>query len=83
MPAVMPKSVLLEMQKHIAEASHMLTDMVSNERLRVGTLDQKALKTAALTALTIALGEPVWPGDEIIEIPDQPKQVGQFRFTKT
>lgn len=80
MPSVMPKSVLNEMIKHIAECSHMMTDMATGERVRFGTLSEQSLRTAALTAMTIATGDPVWPGDRVIEIPDQPKQVGQFRF---
>lgn len=80
MASVMPKSVMLNLERAIAEASHMMTDMVTGERVRFGTLDAKALRTAAVTAMTIATGEAVWPGDQYIEIPDQPKQVGQFRF---
>jgi hypothetical protein len=81
MPAVMPKSVLNMLIKTIGEASHMLTDEIGAP-IRFGTLGEKELRTAALTALTIATGEPIWPGDRQFVIPDQPKQVGIFRFER-
>lgn len=78
---MMPPSVLNQMMKTIAEVSHMMTDL-SGEPVRFGTLDAKNLKTAAIMALTVAVGEPVWPGDEILVIPNVEKRVGVFRFER-
>lgn len=79
MPVVMPKSVMNMLIKSVAEASHMLIDEMGVPK-RFGTLGEKELRTAVLTALTIATGEPVWPGDREFVIPNVERKVGIFRF---
>lgn len=81
MPVVMPKSVMNMLIKSVAEASHMLTDEMG-QPLRFGTLGEKELRTAVLMALTIATGEPIWPGDREIVIPNLERKAGIFRLER-
>jgi len=51
----------------IVNAAHSMTD-TTGTRATIGTMEPKALRTAALVGLSIATGEVVWPGSEPLRV---------------
>lgn len=78
---VIPGIVLKTLMQSIVESTHSLSDEGGASAIQ-GTIDEKALRMAAITAVQIATGQAVWPGDQTIQIPDQPRQHGIFRFAR-
>lgn len=77
---VISAPALLQLQSAIVAASHGLT-RPEGGRAMISTINDRALKQAALIAIQIASGEVIWPGDETltIDIPTQ-QQFGPFRI---
>ena len=69
---VIQPAYLTALIENIIVTTHGLTDTRGNLRT-IGTIDAKALRTAALTALSVATGETVVAGDERIVL-DPPRQ---------
>jgi len=78
---VIPSMVLKMLMTNIIEATHSLSNE-SGAKSTQGTIEEKTLRMAALTAVQIATGHPVWPGDQTIVIPDGPRQQGIFRYER-
>lgn len=51
----------------VVNAARSCTDAAGN-RAQIGTMEPKALNTAAMMAISIATGEPVWPASEPIRL---------------
>lgn len=64
---VLSVAAMRRIEEAIASASHMLTD-TNGEKVSVGTIDSRALKTAAVLAVQIATNQVIWPGDERLRI---------------
>ena len=77
---VISASMLLQLQSAIVGATHGLTK-ADGTRAMINTINDKALKQAALIAVQIASGEVIWPGDEtlVLDIPQQ-QQYGPFKI---
>ena len=63
---------LKTLMAQIVEATHRLTNEIGDAHMN-STITEPQLRMAALTAMQIATGEPVWPGDRKIVI-RQPRQ---------
>ena len=61
-------AALRDLMQSIVNATHGLTDVVGEKQM-ISTIDERTLRAAALTALFIATGGVVWPGDEPLRIP--------------
>lgn len=59
----------------IVESTHGMTD-TGGERRQISTLDPRQLRSAALVALTVAIGETVVPSDERIVVRRQTQRAG-------
>ena len=70
--------VLMEV---IVQTSHGMTD-TAGRRAHVSTIDPKALRTAAVTALMIATGNVVIPGDERVLVRAQPEPMAGILHTE-
>lgn len=55
-------AALTGLMTHIVNTAHGCTDS-AGEPLRLGTMSESQLRTAAITALMIATGEVVYPTD--------------------
>lgn len=77
---VISAPALLQLQSAIVAATHGLTHP-NGQRATINTINDRALKQAALLAIQIAAGEVIWPGDETltIDVPTQ-QQYGPFRI---
>jgi len=77
---VISAPALLQLQSAIVAATHGMTTP-SGTRAQLSTINDRALKQAALIAIQIASGEVIWPGDETLTI-DVPQQqhIGPFRI---
>jgi hypothetical protein len=77
---VVSAPALLNLQSAIVAATHGLTKP-NGDRAMISTINDRALKQAALIAIQIASGEVIWPGDETltIDVPTQ-QQYGPFRI---
>lgn len=64
---VCPEVSLRTVESAIVAATHSLVD-VNGDKILIGTIDSRTLKTAALMALQIATGHVTWPGDEAIRV---------------
>jgi hypothetical protein len=71
------EALLLMVQQALVEATHGITD-TNGQRVVLGTIDDRRLEMAALTALQIAAGEPIWPGNRKIVIPARQINSGVF-----
>jgi len=60
------------LMQQIVEASHRLTNEVGDQHI-CSTIAEPQLRMAALVAIQMVTGEPVWPGDRKITI-RQPRQ---------
>ena len=78
---VIPSMVLKMLMTNIIEATHSLS-IESGAKFTQGTIEEKTLRMAALTAVQIATGQPVWPGDQTIVIKEGPRQHGVFRYDR-
>jgi hypothetical protein len=77
-----PSIVLKMLMTNIIEAIHSLTDGETNARATVGTIEEKTLRMAAITAVQIAVGDVVWPSDKTIVFKEGPRQHGVFRIER-
>lgn len=75
---VASEMTLKELMSQIVGATHGLMDEIG-ERQTVSTIPEERLRMAAICALQIATGEPVWPGDRTIVIRRQERRYGIFR----
>jgi hypothetical protein len=77
---VISAPALLQLQSAIVGSTHSLTKP-DGSRALINTINDRALKQAALIAIQIAAGEVIWPGDETLTI-DVPAQqaYGPFRI---
>jgi hypothetical protein len=73
--------VLKMLMSNIVEATHSLTDD-QGARVMIGTIDEKTLRMAAISAIQDAVREVVWPGDRAIVFKDGPRQQGIFRIER-
>ncbi len=64
---IVPKIALQDLMTHIVQSTHELCDETGEPRV-MGTIEEKNLRIAAITALQIATGETIWPGDKIIRV---------------
>lgn len=64
---VVPATTLRHLMTQIVEAAHGLSDENGEPHI-LSTLDASQLRVAALTALVIATGQMIWPGDQTIKI---------------
>ncbi len=80
---VISAPALLQLQSAIVQATHALTKP-DGARALISTINDRALKHAALIAIQLAAGEVIWPGDEtlIIDMPQQ-QAYGPFRIGRT
>lgn len=58
---------LRALMTQIVEASHLLTD-TAGQHQAMSTIPESQLRMAAICALQIATGLPIWPGDKPIRI---------------
>lgn len=71
------KMALNDIATAIVNAIHALTDE-SGQRVVMSTINDKQLEMAALAALQIAAGEPIWPADRKIRLPARTRMPGPF-----
>lgn len=64
---IAPELVLKDLMTKIVGATHGLTDTAGNPQT-MSTIAEAQLRMAAICALQIATGMPVWPGDRKIQI---------------
>ena len=74
---VVHETTLAEIQSALVTAAHGLTNE-RGERVLHGTFDSLRLEMAALTALQIAVGEPIWPSNRKITLPKRQRYAGPF-----
>jgi hypothetical protein len=72
------ETLLLDVQEQLVSATHGLTTE-RGTRPNLSTIDPARLRMAALVALQVAIGEPVWPADVAIIIPRRAALAGPFR----
>lgn len=68
---------LLDLQAAIVAATHSITDERGG-RVILSTINDRQLRSAALVAMQVALGEVVWPGDQKITAPKPQRAPGIF-----
>lgn len=64
---VVPQMVLKQLIIDIVGATHGLQDETGEPHISA-TIPEAMLRMAAITAIQIATGESIWPGDRIIKI---------------
>lgn len=75
---IVSKFVLNDIAAKLVESTHGLVNERGDRQVQ-GTIDDRRLEMAALTALQIAVGEPVWPDDRAINLPRRRSLPGPFR----
>ena len=75
---IISETALLDLQASIVNVTHGLVNE-RGDRMSVGTIEERRLAMAALAAIQIAVGQPVWPGNEPIRIPARARLPGPFR----
>lgn len=79
---VISEPALRGLQSAIVAATHALTSP-NGARAQISTINDRALKQAALIAVQIAAGEVIWPGDETLTIETSAHQsIGPFRIER-
>ena len=76
---VVRPGTLRSLMEAIVSASHDLTDQ-NGERVAISTIDERALRGAALSSLISAVGDIVWPGDRAIDMPTPRPAPGAVHF---
>jgi len=74
---IIPAGALRIMQEAVVKAMHSIVDQ-NGQPVTIGTVEDARLNTAALTAVIIAAGNVVWPGDQQIDPPDRVRDRGPF-----
>lgn len=74
---IVSETVLLDIQQALVQASHGLVNE-RGERQTMGTIDDRRLEMAALTALMATVGEPVWPSNRKIVLPSRSRMPSPF-----
>lgn len=74
---VVSDAVVLDLMGYIANLTHTLTDS-NGKRADIGTIEDQRLRMAALSAMMIAAGRPLWPDSETVVLPRQ-ERVGSLR----
>ena len=69
---IVSAAALQDIQAALVSAMHAVTDH-NGDRVILGTIDSRRLEAAAKAAITVVVGETVWPADQKITIP-RPKQ---------
>lgn len=64
---VLPEMTMRRLMTNIVEAVHGLGDDLGNVWV-APTISEAQLRQAAMVAVQIATGEPIWPGDRVIKI---------------
>lgn len=75
---VLPTIVLRQLMTDIVGATHGLGDDAGEAHI-CATISESTLRMAAITAIQIATGETVWPGDRTITIKRRKIDHGVFR----
>ena len=75
---VVHETTLAEVQSALVAAAHGITNE-RGERVLLGTIDSQRLEMAALAALQIAVGEPIWPSNRKITLPRRQRLPGPFQ----
>lgn len=78
---VAPELTLRDLMTQIVQAAHGLTDELGTPQV-MPTIDEPRLRMAAITAMQIATGEPVWPGDRKIVIRRPDRDFGIFQHVR-
>lgn len=65
----------------IAQRARAITDH-NGDPVILPTLTDQQLRTAALTAITIAAGRTVWPADEAIDLRAKERQTGPLTIQR-
>ena len=74
---VIPEAAMLELMMQITSTTHSLTDTAGNAVL-TNTIAEPQLRMAAIIALQVATGAPIWPGDKKIVIKRPRQSLGIF-----
>lgn len=75
---VIPTLTLKQLMTDIVGATHGLGDDAGEQHI-CATISEPMLRMAAITAIQIATGESVWPGDRTITIKRRKIDHGVFR----
>lgn len=75
---ILPTITLKMLMQSIVSAAHELSDETGSPHA-TNTIPEAQLRMAAITALQIATGEPVWPGDKTIKFKRPKVQFGVFQ----
>lgn len=78
---VVSSMAIRELMSRIVGATHGLQNEVG-EPVVTPTIGEQQLRMAAITALQIATGEPVWPGDREIVFRKPEDRFGIFRVER-
>lgn len=76
---ILPEMAMKMLMSEIVTSCHGLVDE-NGVRVPIGTIDEKALRMAAISAIQSAIGDVVWPRDRKITVVDRPTNVGIFEF---
>jgi len=76
---IAPASVLDLVETTVATAAQALVDQ-NGQRIALSTISHSALRSAALIALQIAVGDAVWPADRPIRLPRAQRYAGAVQI---
>ena len=77
---VLPPIVMKALMMNIVEATHGLSDHLGAQAI-METIPEPQLRMAAITAIQIATGKAIWPGDQVIHVKsNEPRRVGVVQF---
>jgi hypothetical protein len=76
---VLSQGAMTELMRAVVECCISLTD-TAGKRAALSTIPADRLKLAAITAVSIAVGEAVWPADQKIVIKRQTQIAGPFEI---
>lgn len=65
----------------LVEATHGMTTLADNAKHMPGTVAEDTLRRTALAALVGVTGQPVWPGDQKLRLPQPKPQPGVIEFS--
>lgn len=74
---IVSETALLDLQSVLVSLTHGLVNE-RGDRPTMGTIDHARLELAALTALQITVGEPIWPANRKIKLPRRSVAFGPF-----
>jgi len=72
---IVSPTALRNLMTALVNATHGMTD-TAGERVVMSTIDDRALRAAALAGLMMTTGKVVWPGDEQLVIRQPKRQPG-------